>query len=182
MSRGRAVRWQRGATMLVVMVLMTVMLLGAIGMARHVEVGTVAAGNSAFRDVSLQVSEVGLNTAFRAVRDMPFAGEDLDAAAWYWATPRTEDAVGLPDVNWNAAPEVVVDAYRVRYVVERMCQATPVTDALRECLVRQVQVLGSARAEEEALDPPNSRQYRVTVRVTGPRGTTVFTQALVTKG
>ena len=168
--------------MLVVMVLMTVMLLGAIGMARHVEVGTVAAGNSAFRDVSLQVSEVGLNTAFRAVRNMPFTAEDTDIAAWYWSTPRPEDPSGLPDVDWNAAPEVVVDAYRARYVVERLCQASPVSEPLRECLVRQVQVLASARAEEEALDPPNSRQYRVTVRVTGPRGTTVFTQALVTKG
>lgn len=182
MSTVRPVRSQRGATMLVVMVLMTVMLLGAIGMARHVEVGTVAAGNSAFRDVSLQVSEVGLNTAFRAVRDMPFTAEDTNAAAWYWSTPRPEDPSGLPDVDWSAAPEVVVDAYRVRYVVERLCQASPVSEPLRECLVRQVQVLASARAEEEALDPPNSRQYRVTVRVTGPRGTTVFTQALVTKG
>lgn len=173
---------QRGATMLVVLVLMTVMLLGALALARHLEVGTVAAGNAAFRDASLQASEIGLNTAFRAVRDLPPGAEDVDAGSWYWATPRPMDASGMPQVDWDAAPQIAVDAYSVRYVVERLCTVADVSDALRECLVKQVKVLASARSEDDALEPPNSRQYRVTVRVVGPKDTTTFIQSLVTKG
>ncbi len=173
---------QRGATLLVVLVLMTVMLLGALALARQVAVATTAAGNAAFRDASLQASEIGLNTAFNAVRNLPAGAEDADAGAWYWATVQPADANGLPQVNWDAAPEIAVDSYSVRYVVERVCTVAAVTDALRECLVKQVKVLGSARADDDPLEPPNSRQYRVTVRVVGPKGTTTFIQSLVTKG
>jgi hypothetical protein len=35
---------------------------------------------------------------------------------------------------------------------------------------------------EEQLDPLNSRQFRITVRVSGPKGSTTWVQSLVTKG
>lgn len=173
---------QRGATLLVVLVLLTVMLLGALALARQVEVSTTAAGNAAFREASLQASEIGLNAAFNAVRNLPAGAEDVDAAGWYRATTQPADAHGLPQMDWDAAPEIVVASYSVRYVVERVCTVAAVSDPLRECLVKQVKVLESARAGDDALEPPNSRQYRVTVRVVGPKGTTTFVQSLITKG
>jgi len=48
--------------------------------------------------------------------------------------------------------------------------------------VKQEDVISSARIPDEKLEPPNARQFRVTVRVVGPKETTVFIQSLVTKG
>ncbi len=169
-------------TMLVVLVLMTVMLFGALALARMTEIGSMAAGNSAYREASLQASEIGLNTAFAAVRAIPVLNENDAAGDWYYSQTHAADTNGLPTVDWNAAPSVAMGAYTVRYVAERLCTVAVVANPLRECLVKQVPVTKSARDGVEELDPPNSRQYRVTIRVTGPKDTTTFVQALLTKG
>jgi type IV pilus assembly protein PilX len=166
--------------MVVVLVLLTVMLLGGMALARMTEVGTLAAGNAAFRETSLQASEVGVNTAFAAVQGL--ADENTDAGGWYFASQQAQDANGVPTVDFNAAPEVVVGAYRVRYVVDRVCTgAMPVTEPLRQCLVKQVPQLESATNKEKP-DPPTARQFRITVRVMGPKDTQAWVQALITKG
>lgn len=171
---------QQGVTMVVVLVLLTVMLLGGMALARMTEVGTLASGNAAFREASLQASEVGVNTAYAAVRAL--ADENADAGSWYFATTQPQDANGVPTVDFDAAPEVVVGAYRVRYVVDRVCTgALPVTEPLRQCLVKQVPQLESATNREKP-DPPTARQFRITVRVTGPKDTQAWVQALITKG
>jgi hypothetical protein len=156
------------------------MVLGGLAMARMSEIGTLASGNNASREISLQASEVGVNTAYMAVRAL--ANEELNTGNWYWATTQAADATGMPTVDWGAAPELTVGAYRVRYVVERLCSATPVTDTLRQCLVRQVPQLESSRVGYEAVDPPNARQFRITVRVSGPKDLETWVQALATKG
>lgn len=169
----------RGVTMLVVLLLMSVMLLGGLALARMTEIGVMATGNSSYREASLQASEVGVNTAYARVRTL--TNEETNAGNWYWATMQAQTA-GLPTVTWASAPEVVVGSYSVRYVVERMCDTAPVTATLRQCLVKQVPQTASSRVGVEELDPPNSRQFRITVRVTGPKDTETWVQSLVTKG
>ena len=176
-ARARATR---GVTMLLVLLLLSVMLIGGMALARITEIGSLAAGNSSYREASLQASEVGLNTAYAAVRAI--ADEETSVASWYWPTIQAADAAGIPTVNWGAAPEVMAGIYNVRYVVERMCNTTPVTSTLRQCLVRQAPQVDSSKFGQEALDPPNSRQFRITVRVTGPKDTQTWVQSLVTKG
>ena len=171
---------QRGVTILVVLLLMVVMIMGGLALARMTEIGTLASGNSNYREASLQASEVGVNTAYAEVRAL--ANEEANAGNWYWATMQAADTAGVPTLNFAAAPEVVVGNYNVRYVVERMCTVAVVTNTLRECLVKQVPQTASARVGNEALDPPNSRQFRITVRVTGPKDTETWVQSLVTKG
>lgn len=171
---------QRGVTLLVVMVLLSVMLLGGLALARMTDVGTLASGNAGFREASLQASEVGINTAYAAVKAI--TAEDTSISGWYWSTAQTTDASGVPTVSWTNAPQITVGAYTVSYVAERMCNTTPVTDTLRQCLVKQVPQVNSSRVGEEALDPPNSRQFRITVQVTGPKNTQTVVQTLVTKG
>ncbi len=176
-------RSQHGVTMLVVLVLMSVMLLGGMALARMTAVGTLAAGNAAFREGSIQASEVGLNTVFEQVRLIAEAAVDADAGAWYRATPQALDADGIPTMDFDAAPSIVVGPYTASYVAERLCTgALPVVDPMRQCLVKQVPQLSSASAGGEPLDPPNVPQYRVTVRVNGPKGTQTWVQSLVTKG
>jgi type IV pilus assembly protein PilX len=172
---------RRGVTMLMVLLLLSVMLIGGLALARITEIGSLAAGNNTYRDASLQASELGVNTAYAAVRAL--ANENADNGNWYWATMRPLDAAtGLPNVDWNSAPEVVAGNYSVRYVVDRMCDTAVITDTLRQCLVKQVPQGESNRFGQEAPEPPNSRQFRITVRVLGPKDTQTWIQSLVTKG
>lgn len=173
-------RIPRGVTMLLVLLLLSVMLIGGMALARITEIGSLAAGNSSYREASLQASEVGLNTAYAAVRAI--VDEETNAGGWYWATIQAADTAGIPTVNWAAAPELMAGIYNVRWVVERMCNTTPVTSTLRQCLVRQAPQIDSSKFGQEALDPPNSRQFRITVRITGPKDTQTWVQSLVTKG
>jgi hypothetical protein len=179
-SPGRA---QRGVTMLVVLVLLSVMLLGGMAFARLTEVGTLASGNTAYREAAVQASEVGLNTVFERIRN-DITNEESAASGWYWTAAQTTDADGIPQLDFDNAPTITVGAYQVAYVAERMCVgAMPVADPLRQCLVKQVpQKVRSAVAGKEELDPPNSRQFRVTIRVTGPKDTRTWVQALITRG
>ncbi len=173
-------RRQQGVTMVVVLVLLSVMLLGGMALARMTEVGTLASGNAAYREASLQASEVGVNTAYQAVRDL--TNENSNAGSWYFATQQAQDANGVPTVNFDTATEVVVGAYSVRYLVDRVCTgALPVTDPLRQCLVKRVPQIESS-TDREKPDPPTARQFRITVRVTGPKDTRAWVQALMTKG
>lgn len=173
---------QRGAlTLVVVLVMLLVLLFGALAFGRITESGTLVAGNVALQERTLQASELGVNTAFAQLKTLP--GEDADAGAWYFATPRTADADGLPSgVAWDRAPAIDADGFEVRYVVERLCTTTPVTDAMRQCLVKRQEVMQSRKAGSDAYDPPTGREFRVTVRVSGPRGSQSFVQALLTKG
>jgi hypothetical protein len=63
-----------------------------------------------------------------------------------------------------------------------MCTTAPVTDTLRQCLVRQVPQQESSRVGAEAVDPPNARQFRITVRILGPKDSETWVQTLVTRG
>lgn len=174
-------RRRRGVTLLMVLLLLSVMLLGALALSRMTEIGVLASGNSAYREASLQASEVGVNTAYAAVKGL--AAEESNAGNWYWASIQAVDAAGLPAVNWANAPAVTVGSYEVRYVVERMCSQANVTDTLRQCLVKQIpQTPESQVYGKESPDPPNSRQFRITVRVNGPKDTQTWVQSLVTKG
>jgi len=173
-------RARRGVTILVVLLLMSVMVLGGMALARMTEIGTLATGNNAAREVSLQASEVGINTAYLATQAL--ASEESNVGNWYWATTQTTDANGIPGIAWGSAPELTVGSYSVRYAVERLCSTAPVTDTLRQCLVRQVPQVSSSRVGHEEVDPPNTRQFRITVRVTGPKDTETWVQTLVSKG
>lgn len=180
-TRHGARRQQQGSSLFLVLVLLSVMAMGGLALARMSEVGTLAAGNTAARNAAVQASEVGVNTAYAAVRAL--ANEDANSGNWYYATQQTQDADGIPTVNFDTAPAITVGTgYTVNYVVERVCTGTlPVADPLRQCLVRQVQ-LPESRAGGEQLDPPMARQFRITVRVSDPRNTRVWVQSLVTKG
>jgi len=171
---------QRGVTMLIVLVLLSVMLLGGLALARLTEVGTLTSGNNAYHEAAMQATEVGLNTAYVAVRNL--ADENTSSGTWYSATQLPKDANGLPTIDWSTAPSVTVGMMTVRYVAERACTVTPVTAPLRECLVKQVPPPIEDYGGGEKPDPQNSRQFRVTVRVEDQKGTQTFVQSLITKG
>lgn len=175
----RAMR-QRGVSLIVVLIILVVMLLGALAAARMTDSGTLVAGNIARNEASAHAADVGINSAFDDVRTL--ADENADAAGWYFATRRSDDEYGLPgSIDWDSAREVVVGQYRVRYVIDRQCTVAPVTDPAGQCLLREDKQ-DIYNAGDEAIDPPKARAFRITVRVTGPKHSLAWVQALATRG
>jgi hypothetical protein len=172
-------------TIVVVLILMSVMLLGGLALARMAGVGTLVAGNVTMRERALQASEVGINTAYASVRALTTSQLAANAGGWSLAAERTPDANGLPSgVDWNgtgaSAPAAIdINGYSVQYVVERMCATAAPADIASECLLKGVDI---PVKDASGLAPPVAQQFRITVRVTGPRDTRTYVQALVTRG
>jgi type IV pilus assembly protein PilX len=186
-STGRA---QGGIAALVVLVMLTVMLLGSLSFARMTEVGTLAGGNVAFKERATQMATIGINSAFAAVNNLPSSQQNI--GGWYFASLQPLDADGLPQgVNWDAAATTPMEgAYEARYIVERLCTQAGVTNRDQQCLLKQDDSGASENGDISEgggggsggrLDPSAGAQFRITIRVTGPKNTVTFTQVLTNR-
>jgi type IV pilus assembly protein PilX len=170
---------QRGATLVIVLFLLAAMVLGALLYARAGLTHTLLAHNTARNEAAAQASDVGIATAFAELTDLP--DDNADRGGWYFAVRGSDDADGLPStIDWTAAHELRVGAYSTRYVVERQCTAAIVSDELNQCLLSE-NPLEIRNAGDTPIAPPSLRTYRVTVRVTGPKNTVSWTQALLSR-
>jgi type IV pilus assembly protein PilX len=165
----------------VVIVILTVMLLGAVLMLRVSSTDVLLAGNIAREEAAAQASDVGIGAAFEELKVLPPSVEDTGNGGWYFETRLPDDDEGLPQgVDWeNAARSLSVGQYTVKYVIDRQCSSAPVSDETNQCLLRENK-LDIRDASGETLVPPALRTYRTTVRVTGPKNTVTWVQALLT--
>lgn len=171
---------QRGMTVVVVLVLLSVMLLGGLALARLTEVGTLVAGNVSTKEASLHAAQVGTSAAFQALR-APGLDMETTSGNWYYPTIQNADTAGVPAVVWGSAPEVTIGRFSARYVVERMCDKAPVVDAVSDCLLREApsKVTAANASGGPKPDPVAAQQYRISVRVTDQRGTQTWVQTMV---
>jgi hypothetical protein len=176
---------QRGITMVVVLILLTVMLLGGLAMARMTEVGTLAAGNAAYRGTALQAAEIGINAAFEKIRTQ-LPNMYANTGDWYYASIQgSSNTWGMPDIllgEYVIGERIEVGGYEVGYIVDRQCNVAVPDDPKSACLLRIQQnpdaPSGVAHSDEN-LDLPTAYQFRVTVRVRGPKSTDVWVQSLI---
>lgn len=182
---------ERGLTMVMVMLLMTAMLLGALAFARVTEVGALVSTNLANKDSSFHAAEVGRAEAFAQLQGLALLNNlDNDSGGWYWATRRpTDAATGLLAGPAFANPAQVagnVGRFTVEYVVDRLCDVNAVTDSSVQCLALHQPPDALTGDAPDMRFPPaeymklGARQYRITVRVTDARATQTWTQTLVT--
>jgi Tfp pilus assembly protein PilX len=172
---------QKGASLIIVLVMLTVLLLGALSMARLNETSSLIAGNVAFKDTAMQASEVGISEAFASVSTI--VDEERNQDAWYFASMQGDDSTGLPiNVDWEKVPAVKVGEYDVRYVVERQCTGLmPVQDIKANCVIKPISTVASAKAGFESFESPASKQFRITVFVAGPKNTKSYVQSMVVR-
>jgi Tfp pilus assembly protein PilX len=172
---------QKGASLTIVLVMLTVLLLGALSMYKFNEANSLIAGNVAFKDAAQQASEVGISEAFAALPSI--ADEEKNQGNWYYATIQGDDQAGLPgSVDWSQTTSVKVGNFDVHYVVERQCTgATPVLDVKSHCVIKPGTGIVSAKAGLEALEATAAKLYRITVFVSGPKNTKSFVQSMVVR-
>lgn len=193
----KAPQRQRGVVLLIALIALVALTLAGLAMVRSIDTGNVIAGNMAFRQAAMQQSDIGVEAAFIALPGIVNSSKDANIANQYFALRQNVDAMGVPTtVNWanvpcrdNANVSVTCSAqdYQVKYVIDRLCDAqtsgsTTVTDVQGYCFVDVgAGKSGSKGAFQAVFSSASSVYYRVTVQVTGPRNTSAYVQAIVTK-
>lgn len=170
---------QSGASLIIVLAMLAMLLLGSLALARVTETSTFVSGNIATKTAALQASEVGLSEAFAKLKTL--TANDTDQGTWYFATRQDPDpGLGTSGVLTATTQTKVVGQYTVAYVIERLCTVKPVTDEDNQCFMKRIETSSSSKAGAELLESPAAIQYRLTVSVMGPKGTRSFVQAFAT--
>lgn len=175
---------QRGASLLLVLLILAAMLLGSLAFSRISATGLALSGNTAQKEGALRASEVGFNAAFARITATTFDPTATTAQS-YSPSQLATDAQGLPtSINWSTAATTSVNEFSVAYFIDRLCDSATPANPRAECLVRDAQESPSAKYDPlgAGLPPRFAMTYRVTVRVIEPRGTTTFVQGLMTLG
>jgi Tfp pilus assembly protein PilX len=193
----RSPRNQRGVILFISLIVLVAMSLAGIALMRSVDTNVLIAGNLAFRQGATLAADRGVEDAKNWLAAN--AGTTLDGdqpVSYYWANwQQNVDLVGVgsaaDDYNWNNANNLGLDAgsNEVRYVIHRLCsQAGAVTSASVSCVKASAgggsgpttgASKGAVAYGTAALPGTSNTYYRVTVRVTGPRNTVSYVQAVL---
>jgi len=176
---------QRGVVLFIALIVLAAMSLAGIGMLRSVDTGNLIAGNLAFKQATLNASDLGIETGFQWL--LTQAGTTaLDAnvtASGYYANPPANDAtLDWTDIaNWAGSVVLATDAAgnTTRYIIHRLCPAAgPVTGQV--CAISTTSGTaggGSSSVGSTVFTSTNSVYYRIMARVDGPRNTSSITEA-----
>lgn len=182
---------QRGAALFIALIALVSMTLAGIALVRSVDTSNLIAGNLAFRQAALHASDAGVEKAFDALGtivatslDANYPGGCAAGACNYYPTLQAADTKGVPTVIvWSAVPSTTVNSdYNVKYVIDRLCNGpVPVTDISGKCYADAITGAGTKKAGGIVFSGTQAVYYRVTVRVEGPRNTTIMVQAILSR-
>lgn len=204
-SWGRGAAKQRGLVLFFALIALVAMSLAALAVVRSVDTATLISGNLAFRQAATTSGDGTVETAITALAAINTAGAaqnvylDLghpfnanNAATGYYsnADPLLNLTASTTWVDGVSSPESLPDASgnRSRYIVQRMCRTANQLLSKTNCLFS-----GEARNKDgrsialpssicEGAGCPKAGQlpvYRVTTRITGPKNTISYIQAMV---
>jgi Tfp pilus assembly protein PilX len=180
---------QRGVVMWVALVVLIVMTLAGLAMLRQMGAGVSIAGNIAFKENATSSADAGTEVGrqWLVAQTTATLNNDLPASGYYATWGASVDPTTF---DWSNAGSVPValetgNGNNVRYIVHRLCQAVGPADApfpLQRCSDIQDDAGGSRGGVGYGTAPPSEvirPYYRVTVQVTGPRGTVSYTQVVL---
>jgi type IV pilus assembly protein PilX len=189
---------QKGLSLFVTLILMVVLLIASVALIRSVNSLAWIAGNIAFKQDSLNRTELGMTQAISMLSN-PDTGTGLsgqtDANAFskgYSATIMNSDKRGIPltllstsDFDGSSfsggstLPKVTLsDGTVIRFVTERLCSVVGPASSI-SC------ILGGLGSQPDGKDGTKHTGgsggiiYRITSRYDGPRGTVSFAQMTV---
>jgi len=199
----RVIPAESGVVLIIALIVLVALTLAAIALVRSVDTSNIIAGNLAFQQGATRSADAGVEAAIAWLEDCntthvhcaagtldgnsakngysangsdstrsPTAGMSWDVF-WSKNLANTDNTVRLPQ---DSAGNVV------EYIIDRMCNTTGVKGTSASCVASPA-VSSTAGNEEESgvppLNAPSVVYYRITVRVTGPRNTSSYVQAMV---
>lgn len=200
---------QRGVVLVFALIALVIMLIGAVAMMRSINTTQFSIGNMGFKRDLTNQAERALTDVFAAVNTGPLstlvAREASLKTSNYSATMLPSNSQGLPtallsDAGFLAVGDVSKDievkdgagvstGVYIRYVIDRMAASAGPCGATTCVMASEVVAGGSFSEWNNAQNnngiggvgaAPPQPVYRVSVRVTGPRGTQSFFQSTFT--
>lgn len=194
-------RARRGVVLLLGLIALVIMLIGAAAMARSMTTAMFNVGNIGFkRDMTNQAERAAAAVVASMSTGGALAGaatrEGHVTASNYSATILATNAQGLPlallnDSNFATVGQssndiaVTAQALTLRYVIDRLCTATGAASPERCAMANDPNPPGCSGSECNSASNASSGGesaissrvvYRVSIRVTGPRGTQSYFQ------
>ncbi len=185
---------QRGATLLVTLIVLVGMMLASISLIRSVDTANIVAGNLSFQQAATHSGDAGVEAAVAWLEAN--AGGALwndNQVAGYHASIGSPGAGQSWDDYWNnvlrpwgviTLPQDVAGD-TVSYTIHRICPGPgdPMSPS-NPCASSTQMVAAAAGATSQgagqtALIPVTQQFYRVTVQIQGPRNTLSYVQAVV---
>ena len=184
---------QDGFVLIVALIMMVVMTLAAIALVRSVDTNSIIAGNMAFKEAATHSGDAGIESAI-AWLEANNSGATLHANAFasgYAASRQDPGANQTWDDFWTvlASNNQVValpsnaSGDTVAYTIQRLCNAVGDPASPGTGCAVSPSTGSSANSSEDAGSVAllyNSQvYYRITSRITGPRNTVDYVQAIV---
>jgi len=189
--------FQRGSVLLIALILLVALSLAGIALIRSVSTSNIIAGNLAFQQAATHSADVGVETALTFLQTNSGAGVTtlhasvLTGTGTRYVALRQDPAAGQSwDAYWNstlagsgAVNTLAADAAgnTVSYVIHRLCDnaGAPSYPGCSAPPVDTGTASSSMGAGVVTVAGDKQVYYRITARVTGPRNTLSYVQAIV---
>lgn len=193
---------EQGAALFIAMVMLVVMAMASVSLLRSTDVGTLIAGNLAFKKAATSSADQGIEAAIGVLIELGGSATGLHADRadnGYFATMQE----GFSDFTGQRTPGVTADDFpwagavqlganstgnSISYVIHRMCRLAGAPE-VAECVsrssgAREGGSQGTILAGETGGGADGGGDmvtyfYRVSVRVTGPQNTVSVVQSTV---
>jgi len=196
---------ERGATLLIALIVLVALTMAGIAMMRSVDTATIVAGNIGFRQSTINATDQGVQAAYGYISPIiaTLAGSGTnnpangysgsvplgEAPDWYLSPSNAgwTNAVSCsgptktPTACNTFAPNgssVDPAGNNITYVIHRLCDSTGVI-----CGQTQSPAATSGSGVDQSAPnffvPPPSQHFRITVRATGPRNSVAYVQTLM---
>jgi type IV pilus assembly protein PilX len=186
-------RRQRGVVMVVTLISLVILLIGVAAMLRTVDNSALMVGNLAFRRDLTNQGEQAIVLAKTALVSGALAGEAnrvADSATAHYSASRLPSAAGsfngIPAVLLNTSsysaagygtPAPNANSITLYYVIDRQCVGAGAY-SISTCEFQPAQADQTMSDHDNKPGGATRPVYRVSIRVTGPRNTEAFFQAI----
>lgn len=190
---------QRGISLIIALIMLVGMMLAGIGLFRKISGGAILAGNLTFTSSAIVASNQGSEAARTWLMSQtattlynPVAASGYYPAKCYLSnavvpancdgTPAPADFVPAT-FDWAGSAFVVTTSDAagndIRYVIHRLCSLAGSMETANQSCTFTSTTTSTSHDDETHLSVTVTPYYRVTTRVLGPRGATVYTQLMM---
>jgi Tfp pilus assembly protein PilX len=181
---------QRGVVLIYTLIILLILTVGAVALLRSMNTSLFTAGNLAFRRdlvnqgeqavayVTTQFQSGALSTSAVTVNNVPAQNYSASILA---TNPQGVPNALLSNTAFAAVGTTTNDItgatsdVQIRYVIDRLCSVAG-TAIGTQCVQAAAAPTGVTATGTTQIPPPSATVYRLSVRVSGARGTQVFLQ------
>jgi len=172
---------QRGVVLFIALIVLVAMTMAGIAIMRSVDTGNLISGNVAFKQGTLQGGDWGVNQAVIYLLAQANTGQlNNNYPGGGYSAIASEPADWAADAAWLNSVTVGTDAIgnTVQYVINRLCDTQGAPNQVNCAKLQKTG--GEAGNSQGFMGAQFTNQpmifYRITTRVSGPRGSTSIIQ------